>query len=100
MFSCEERGEEEVEGVVQTRERRGDWGLVRGACLLARGAKVQNTNHWLEVGAAFAGRGALTNHHLRQAPQNIRGASISKLMEGCEPTQTCLEGRRIVLNSF
>ena len=53
MFSCEERGLE-VEGVVQTRERRGDWGLVRGACLLARGAKVQNTNHWLEVGAASA----------------------------------------------
>jgi len=53
LFSCEERGLE-VEGVVQTRERRGDWGLVRGACLLARGAKVQNTNHWLEVGAASA----------------------------------------------
>ena len=52
MFSCEERGLE-VEGVVQTRERRGDWGLVRGG-LLARGAKVQNTNHWLEVGAASA----------------------------------------------
>ena len=51
LFSCEERGEEEVEGVVQTRERRGDWGLGTGG--LQR-AKVQNTNHWLEVGAASA----------------------------------------------
>ena len=51
MFSCEERGEEEVEGVVQTRERRGDWGLGTGG--LQR-AKVQNTNHWLEVVAASA----------------------------------------------
>ena len=72
MFSCEERGLE-VEGVVQTRERRGDWGLVRGACLLARGAKVQNTNHWLEVGAASAPNQPLPV----VAPQKLRSTCIS-----------------------
>ena len=44
--------EEELEVVVQTRERRGDWELAGPRGLEGQsGAKVQNTTHWLEVTA-------------------------------------------------
>ena len=67
LFSCEEREkEEELEVVVQTRERRGDWGLAGPRGLEGQsGAKVQNTTHWLEVTADPA----LTNHRKQRDVQ-------------------------------
>ena len=72
VTKCEEiclavkKGTRRRGGVVQTRERRGDWGLAGPRGLEGQsGAKVQNTTHWLEVTADPA----LTNHRKQRAVQ-------------------------------
>ena len=68
-------------------------GLGRGACKgLKCKTRITGWRSWLLL------LGALTNHRLWQACQDIRGAC--KLKEGSEPTQTGLEGHRMVLLCF